>query len=256
MFVKLEKLTIILVFAAIISYALPAKAADNSDPEALFDKVLGKYVSDEGLVDYKGLKGDKEFLEYVKYISNTEPDSLPSDKHRLAFWINAYNTFVLFGVLEEYPIKGVLEVGLVPHSFFRLKKFRTKHGKITLTTLENKKIREAFREPLIHFAVNCASGGCPKLANKAYRAETLDRQLKDGAASFINNREKNYLDREKRVLRLSKIFEWYRDDFVGKDEKLENYVAQYLNAEDSEFIKNNEVVIEFLEYDWNLNEKK
>ena len=121
-------------------------ADKNSDYTSRFDHVLHRYVSEDGLVDYKGLKNDAEFPEFIQYLADADPDLLETNNDRLAFWINAYNAFVLSGVIEAYPVKSVLKIGTIPHSFFRLKKFKTKNGGITLNKLEGKKIREAFNE--------------------------------------------------------------------------------------------------------------
>lgn len=254
---RLRKITL-LMFVCITANAIATTvyAFEKDDPDSIFDAVLSRYVSKDGLVNYKGLKGDKEFMKYIKYLSNTGTETMPSEKHRLAFWINAYNAFVLNGVLEEYPIKSVLDVGWLPHSFFIRKKFKIRHGMITLRAIENEKIRGAFKEPRIHFAINCASMGCPKLLTEAYRAEKLEQQLEAQAKFFINNKTKNYLDKENNILYLSSIFKWYAGDFIKNGEKIEDYVAKYLNAEDAEFLRNNKVAVKYLDYDWGLNEQK
>ena len=245
-----------LVLTMIYGTAITVSASGNDDPNSLLDSVLGRYVSKDGLVHYKGLKENKDFMRYIEYLSTTDPDKLPTDKHRMAFWINAYNAFVLKGVLEEYPIKSVLGVGWLPHSFFKRKEFVSKQGKITLQKIENEKLREAFREPRIHFAINCASMSCPKLITEAYRADKLEQQLETQAISFINNKSRNYLDKENEVLSLSSIFKWYEGDFVKNNEKIEAYIARYLNPDDAEFIRNNKVTIRYLDYNWGLNEQK
>lgn len=245
-----------LVLAMIHGMAITISASGNDDPNSLFDRVLNRYVSKDGLVNYKGLKEDKEFRDYIEYISHTDADKLPSDKHRLAFWINAYNAFVIKGVLEEYPIKSVLDAGWLPHSFFKRKEFETKQGKIPLREIENEKLMETFREPGIHFAINCASISCPKLLPEAYRAEKLEQQLETQGRSFVSDKSKNHLDKERRIFYLSSIFKWYREDFVKNEEKIEAYIARYLNPSDAEFIRNNEVTIKYLDYNWGLNEQK
>lgn len=252
----MKTIMLMLVLIIVHGLAVNVSASEKDDPGSIFDSILSRYVSEDGLVDYKGLKKDKEFKKYIEYLSNTDPRSLQSEKHQMAFWINAYNAFVIKGVLEEYPIKSVLKVGLIPHSFFKRKKFKTEHGEITLQVLENEKLREAFREPRIHFAINCASISCPKLLTEAYRAEKLEEQLEAQAVSFINDKSRNYLDKENKVLYLSRIFKWYEGDFIKNGEGIEEYVAGYLNVDDAEFIRNNEVAIKYLDYDWGLNEQK
>ena len=246
------------MLALMITYgaATIVNVSGNDNPDSVFDGVLKRYVSKDGLVNYKELKEDKEFNRYIEYLSTADTDKLPSNDHRLAFWINAYNAFVLKGVLDEYPIKSVLDAGWLPHSFFIRKTFKTQHGNITLRELENKKLREVFQEPRIHFAINCASMSCPKLITEAYRAEKLDQQLEAQAISFINNKSRNYLDKENKVLYLSSLFKWYEGDFIKNNEKIEAYITRYLIPEDAEFIRNNTVTIKYLDYNWGLNEQK
>ena len=252
----MKSVMLMIILTIVCGLTAAVSASEKDDPGQIFDSILSRYVSEDGLVDYKGLKKDKVIMKYIEYLSNTNPDELPSDKHRMAFWINAYNAFVIKGVLDEYPIKSVLDVGWLPHSFFKRKEFKTKHGEITLQALENEKLREAFREPRIHFAINCASISCPKLLTEAYRAEKLEEQLEAQAVIFNNDKSRNYLDKGNKVLYLSHIFKWYEGDFVKKGEGIADYVARYLNPDDAEFVRNNEVAIKYLDYDWGLNEQK
>jgi len=252
----MKSVMLMIILTIVCGLTAAVSASEKDDPGQIFDSILSRYVSEDGLVDYKGLKKDKVIMKYIEYLSNTNPDELPSDKHRMAFWINAYNAFVIKGVLDEYPIKSVLKVGWIPHSFFKRKEFKTKHGEITLQALENEKLREAFREPRIHFAINCASISCPKLLTEAYRAEKLEEQLEAQAVIFNNDKSRNYLDKGNKVLYLSHIFKWYAGDFVKKGEEIADYVARYLNPDDAEFVRNNEVAIKYLDYDWGLNEQK
>lgn len=253
---KILSIAFLLAFTMVPGIMVLASGAGGDDTDSLYDKVLARYVSGEGMVDYKGLQKDKDFSKYIEYLSTTNPDTLPSDKHRLAFWINAYNAFVLKGVLEEYPLKSVRDVGWLPHSFFIRKKFKIHDGKITLRKIENEKLREGFNEPRIHFAISCASMSCPKLRKEAYRAENLEHQLEDQAGFFLSNKSKNYLDTENKVLYLSSIFKWYKEDFTKNDKSTGEYVIQFLNPDDAEFVRNNNVKIEYLDYDWGLNEQK
>lgn len=256
---RVNKMRIVIlfsIFALALFMMVAVSASSDDDPDSIFDGVLSRHVSRDGFVNYKGLNEDKGFVRYIEYLSNTDPETLPSEKHRLTFWINAYNAFVIKGVLEEYPIKSVCDVGWIPHSFFIRKKFETRHGNITLRAIENEKIRKPFKEPRIHFAINCASMSCPRLLTEAYRAEKLEQQLETQAKFFINNKSKNYLDRENGILYLSSIFKWFEGDFIKNAGKIEEYIAKYLNADDAEFIRNNKVTIKYLDYDWSINEQK
>ena len=252
----MKTIILMLVLTIVHGLAIKVSASEQDDPGSIFDGFLVRYVSEAGLVDYKGLKKDNEIKKYIESLSNTDPRSLPSDKHRMAFWINAYNAFVIKGVLDEYPIKSVRDVGWLPDSFFKRKKFETKLGEITLQALENEKLREAFQESRIHFAINCASISCPKLLTETYKAEKLEEQLEAQAVSFINDKSRNYLDKGNSILYLSHIFKWYEGDFLKNVKKIEEYVAGYLNPEDAEFVRNNEVAVKYLDYDWGLNAQK
>lgn len=251
--IKNVSISYVSAFTLFLTCVISQIAFANNDPVSKYDEILSQYVSENGLVNYAELKNNEDFKQVFDYFTKTDSDALLTGKDRLAFWINAYNVFVLKGVLNEYPIESVLDVGFIPHSFFRIRKFSTKHGKMTLSTIENKEIRDSFNEPRIHFAINCASMGCPILLNSSYRTETLEQQLEKRAVSFINNRSKNYLDRENGILNLSRIFKWYEGDFTKGGVSLKDYVLKYLNPADAQYIRENEIKVEFNEYDWRLN---
>lgn len=236
----------------IVTITAPAYATE--EPDSLYTRILERYVTEDGLVDYQAIKDDQAFEKYIEYLSKTDPDTLPSDKHELAFWINAYNAFNIKGVLEEYPIKSILNVGLFPNSFFVFKKFHTKKGMTTLRRIE-RMLRE-FQEPGVHFALTSASMSCPKLRREPYKAEKLEKQLNDQAVNFIQDKDRNYLDRENNILYLSAVFKWYENDFVKKGERLEDYVISFLNPDDAKYIMDHKVEVRYLDYDWSLNEYK
>jgi len=111
-----------------------------------------------------------------------------------------------------------------------------------------------FREPRIHFAIVCASRSCPKLRSWAFTADKLDQQLDDSARLFINDPSRNVFDRRQKIAHLSKIFDWFTEDFISHSGSLTKYVAQYV--EDpvlAQELAQDTYQVEFLEYDWNLN---
>jgi Protein of unknown function, DUF547 len=126
-----------------------------------------------------------------------------------------------------------------------LKFFKIGEIEFDLNTIEHEILRKHFEEPRIHFAISCASFSCPKLRNEAYEAGQLDIQLEDQAHAFINNPDKNIITASK--IKLSKIFSWYESDFT-KHESIISQIQQY----HSEI--NEDVDIEYMEYNWALNE--
>jgi hypothetical protein len=109
-------------------------------------------------------------------------------------------------------------------------------------------------EPRIHFAIVCASMSCPRLSNRAYLPETLEQQLDEGARRFINDISRNHFDLPRRIAYVSKIFDWYRDDFELATGSVQRYLASYVeDVEVAKALNNDEFDVRFLKYDWNLN---
>lgn len=219
----------------------------------LFDQVLRKYVNPQGLVDYAGLKSDSGTLEsYLNLLAVNAPSDKATFQTGLAFWINAYNALTIKGVLDHYPITSVRKVKLFGGFFSRIK-FQVGGRSYTLDNIEHDIIRYEFSDPRIHFALVCASLGCPILESRAFVPETLEKRLDNATANFINNPEKVRLDRENSVLYLSQIFEWYAEDFEDTHSSVINFISEYLPEVDAAFLEEEEVKIQYLEYDWSLN---
>jgi len=251
----------------------------NIFPNERFDRVLQKYVNERGLVDYTALRKDPEDLEAYYYLvtaysPDSHPDLFPSEKHKLAYWINAYNAGAIKTVMTYYPINSVLDVKQ-PEIFFFLSdksgffffQRLTFGGKSTsLYYLENQVIRKRFKDPRIHFAVNCASIGCPRLPRRSFSGEALDQQL-DNEARFFLTKERNFkINHDEKVIFLSSIFKWYEKDFTswytakypGRESSLLSYIELYLTPEKIEELKKNGngYSLRFAPYDWRLNDQK
>jgi hypothetical protein len=260
----LPKVLVLLLFAIFNSQA--AFAAEGFDHSS-FNRVLQKYVDDRGYVNYAGLKSDRGDLDgYVNELARTSPTNAParfsSREAQLAYWINAYNAFVLKGVLDHYPIESVRDVHALYGFFWRIK-FTAGGQKMSLRSLENKILREKYREPRIHFAIVCASEGCPRLAREAYIPSRLDEQLDLQARKFINEDRNVKFDGAR--LQLSKIFDWFSDDFTAQQagnqkqadkKKVTDYLRRYLTPERlKELEKLREPRIDYFEYDWRINDQ-
>lgn len=208
------------------------------------DALLRKHVSSSGKVDYKAFKKDHAVLEdYINMLELNPPKSDWSKNKQMAYWINLYNAFTIHTILENYPVNSIMDIagGKVWDS----KTINIGGEKLTLNKIEKDKLLKRFKEPRVHFAVNCAAASCPPLLNKAWTEDNVQRYLQKQAEAFINNSQYNQLSAKS--IQVSQIFNWYAADFGGKD-KILPYIQKYADTE----IKDNAKVT-YNEYDWGLN---
>lgn len=243
---------------------------------APYASLLATYVNSDGLVDYAGLKKKSTNLEtFYAQLAAFSPDSHPglflTENDRMAYWINAYNSTVIKGVVEYYPIHGVEDVKEptllfffpAKSGFFFFQRYTYGGVETNLYYLENRIIRKRFSDPRFHFALNCASRSCPKLPVIPFYPDTLDQQLNIETRKFINSREFVRFDREQNVLYLSSIFDWYKQDFLNwlhfkkfVEPSLVTYIQLYADDELAKQLrKAQQPEIKFLDYDWGLNDQ-
>lgn len=231
--------------------------ADFDHTHKKWDHVLKQFtIKKESQVYFKYKEVKKDAEGFNSYL--TELESLSKDdfgrfnrNERLAFWINAYNAYTVQIILKHYPVKSIKDISSGWFSSGPWKKdFINLFGeKISLDYIEHDIIRKRFSEPRIHFAVNCASIGCPSLLQEAYVGNRLNEQLDLAAQNFLHNKSKNYI--KGNTFYLSKIFKWYGDDFKPKYGGFKNYVIETLRTPGQDY---NDYNVEFNDYDWNLNE--
>ena len=232
---------------------IQATKTNNKFSHELFDQVLQEYVDSQGRDDDARLKSNPGTLEsYLDLLAVNAPSDSATFQTGLAFWINAYNALTIKGVLDHYPTTSVRKIKLFGGFFSRIK-FQVGGRSYTLDNIEHNIIRYEFGDPRIHFALVCASLGCPILEKRAFAPETLEKRLDNATANFINNPEKVRLDHENGVLHLSQIFEWYAEDFEDTHGSVINFISEYLPEADAAFLKKEEVQIQYLKYDWSLN---
>ncbi len=243
-------------------------AFDHSHAE--FNQLLQRVVVEHGhqtSVDYSTLAANpNQLLAYIKQIEAVSEAEFNqwNDNQRLAFLINTYNALTLKLIIDNYPeIDSIRDLGGLIFSSPWDRKFFTLFGEpANLDYVEHDLIRDNFNEPRIHFAVNCASRGCPPLIKQAYVADTLNDQLEHATRLFLTDPERNRFDRKKQQLELSSIFNWYRKDFDTAAGSVEAWVAPYItdNAELQKQLKSSKqgsftrVRVRFLDYDWALND--
>lgn len=261
-------MTRLLVALVILSHALPV-AADQYIPfsHEPLDQVLKTYVDEHGLVDYVGLKENRQKLDtYMDSLRATSPQNNPqrfkNKQGELAYWINAYNAIVLRGVIDAYPIASVKDIKIF-NGFFNRTEWMVGGKKLTLDDIENKIIRPLYKDPRIHFVVNCGAASCPELENRAFDGETLDERLEGAARRFANNKKHLYV--KNNTLYFSKILDWFGSDFsnwfpaerANPDTRpaLINYFLPHLPADLAAHLQSNSIKIEFSEYDWALNKQ-
>ncbi len=208
-----------------------------------WDNLMKKYVSGSGAVDYAGLKKEAQKVnDYLKKLSLNSPAANWNDAEKLSFLINAYNAATVSLILDNYPVKSITDLHNGKPWDYAFIKIGAKT--YTLNDIEHKIIRPRFKEPRIHFAVNCAAISCPKLLNEAYLPSKLESQLDKQTKLFINNKQKNQITANQ--LKLSKIFDWYKEDFGNLQAFIKPFVQSSIEANAS---------ISYLEYDWGLNKK-
>lgn len=239
---------IILLLAFSLAIQLSGKAGV---PEANFDHsswtaLLSKYVSPAGAVNYDGFKKSEAQLNaYLKKLEQNSPQANWSKSETMAYWINAYNAYTIKLILNNYPLKSIMDIN--GGKAWDLAFINIDGKKLSLNNIEHDILRAKYKDPRIHFAVNCASISCPKLKNSAFTGADLDRQLKEMSIGFINNPLKNKLSASS--VQVSKLFEWYKDDFTQG-----GTVIDFLNQYAKVKIQPN-ARISYMNYNWNLNNK-
>ena len=225
-------------------------AANYKNDNRIYASLLKKHVTNKR-VNYDGFKKDEKLLdEYLAVLNRTNPKLL-SKKNQFAFYINAYNAFTIKLVLTKYPgINSIKEVG----SFFSnpwSKKFILLQGKtVSLDHIEHEILRPRFKDPRVHFAINCASKSCPPLRDEPYEGDTLENQLNHQTSQFINDKKNTFVKED--TLFISKIFKWFEKDFSDNPLLfIQRYAHEELNKKIDSPGRN--LKINYLNYDWTLN---
>lgn len=235
--------------------AATAPFVDHSE----YDALLQKYVTPYGVryAAWHANETDRVALQtYLRRLQAAAPSRWAEREggraHALAYWINVYNAVTLDLILDNYPVKSIKDLGNLIRTPWKKKLFSVEGEPLTLNEIENEIIRPQFNEPRIHFAVNCAAISCPPLRGEAYTAERLEEQLEEMTRLFLADPKRTFLDEEGR-LHLSKILDWYREDFETDDSGLVDYVRRYSPAV-QDLKPGEKVDLKFNDYDWALNE--
>ena len=245
-----------------VLFSAPVAAFDHA--HKAWDVLLRKHVvvlegGKASQLNYAALAQERgalrAYLENLSRVSESE-FSAWSKPEQVAFLVNAYNAFTAEKILTRYPnLESIWDFGRFFANPFRDEFFTLLGRKASLDGIEHGILRKRYGEPRIHYAVNCAAAGCPMLREEAYVAVNLEKQLEEQARRFLSDRTRNRVRAGR--LEVSKIFDWFREDF----EPLEGYLARHAatladNAPDRDRIAARALPVSFLDYDWSLNDSR
>ena len=261
---------------ALASLAWPAARAQSFDhSHAGWTALLRKHVvvkdgGKESTLRYAAMAKDraalKAYTDSLSAVGRTEFDGW-SKAQQMAFLINAYNAFTVELILGKYPdLKSIKDLGSVFSSPWKPKFIAIIGTKLSLDDIEHETLRARGRydDPRVHFAVNCAAIGCPALREEAFVAERLEAQLEEQTARFMSDRSRNRYNAASGKAEVSKIFDWYGDDFKQGHKgiaSLPAFLAKYADKladspAEREGLRGLNAPIVFLDYDWSLNDAR
>ncbi len=251
------------LFVAAAVYRQHARLTTKPEPNpdvsgvdhALWDYLLKTYV-ENGLVDYDSMARDHLFRTYLKQLGQAQPAKLTTQEDALALLCNAYNAFVVNGVITHKIRDSVMNYELDGVEFFDQEEHILAGQTVSLNYIEHKLIRARYHEPRVHVALVCAARSCPAIRPEAYVGSRIAGQLEDQSSQFANDRKYVDFDPGQSQISLSPILNWYGDDW--------NPVGGYLpwlaeRVKDTELksalqrAARNEIDVTFFKYDWSLN---
>ncbi len=253
--------TLTLTLFGLLLAALPAAAVNPPDYK-LWGDLLAKYYDPAKGMNYKALKAnDKKTLDELRrQMAQVDVGALPRND-QLAYWINLYNISVVNVVVENYPVKSIRDIStdFIAHlNVFKKDYVQTRRGAMSLNDVENDKIRDSFKDPRIHFAINCAAKSCPPIRTEPYVGARISEQLDDQARTFLNGPHGVRLEKNggELILHTTKIMDWFKDDFEKWSAGRVAFIAHYVTPDKRKQIEaaGNQVNLKFDDYDWSLND--
>ena len=223
-----------------------------------WDVLLQKYVDRNGNVDYASWqtsRTDRDALfGYLSQMRSLDTSLRSSREAEMAFWINAYNALTIEGILRVFPTRSIKDHAPDGNGFNIWDDFKLPVGgrSYSLNDIEHKVLRP-MGDPRIHFAIVCASKGCPQLAQHAYYPQLLDRQLTYATELFFRSPDKFAYDLRQRQIGVSPIIQWFADDFGSNDRERMSYLSRFMPEDAAWLAASGSATISYLDYDWSLN---
>jgi len=233
----------------------------DSIDHSSWDALLKKYVDAKGDVNYatwKKTATDVKALDaYLATLSRGLPGKASSRPAQLAYWVNAYNAVTVKGILREYPTTSIRNhtAKLWGYNIWDDLLLVTPGGQVSLNQMEHEILRK-MGDARIHFAIVCASKGCPRLLNQAYTASSLDAQLTANAKQFFSDSRRFNYDARTGRLNVSPILKWFAEDFGRNQAEQLRFIAPFLpDAAAQQLATSGKASVSYLDYDWGLNEQ-
>lgn len=239
----------VVVLTGLLLTSISVSWAEETVDHSIYSELLQKYVKD-GIVNYRDLKSEERKLDqYLDILNKTNPEAL-SRNEQYALYMNAYNAYTLKLILENYPVKSIKDTGSLLKGPWKIELVKIGGKTMSLDDVEHKILRPQFKDPRVHFAINCAAKDCPPLYSEAFQADILDQQLERNTRNFLNNPKKNYL--EGNTLYVTRIFKWFGGDF--NNDPL-GFVLKFAEGEFKNQLEANKdkIKVKHLNYDWALN---
>lgn len=233
-----------LLFALLLACAMGQAQAPNFFTKA--DAFFAKNISN-GMVDYAGIKSNAADLKDLVHMIGVFNLSGSDKNTQKAFLINAYNILVIKNVVDHYPIAKPTDVA----GFFDATKFNVGGTQMTLSDIENVKIRPVFKDARTHFALVCAAKSCPPIANFAFTPTNVETKLEALTKAAMNNTAFIKVNTGTKTVQFSQILDWYKDDFLAEASSILEYVNKYRTT-----VIPATFTQDFYEYNWALNSKK
>lgn len=256
----MRRIAWVLIAMAVFTAGTATVSAAEPDYK-LWQDLLSKHYDPARGMDYKGLKQDKATRDRLRQqMAAVDVGSL-SRPEQLAYWINLYNISTVNVVAESYPVDSIRDIStdpIVRLNVFKKPNVQVKGGTMSLDDVENKKIREVFKDPRIHFAINCAAESCPPIRPEPFTGARIDQQLDDQARRFLNGPQGVRIEKngDEVVLHVTKIMDWFADDFEKWGGGRVAFLRKYLPADKQKQIDvaRGKVELEFQDYSWDLND--